>query len=385
MNADGTNQRPLVERVGEHRAPSWSPDSSRLAYSDHDGIHVVDVSTGTNTAIGPGRSPAWSPAGDEIAFVVAGPSGGSLAVAAPDYSGARILTDSAVGGVIAWSPDASRIAFFSCGPPPCTPHVSIVGADGTGEAVVARAASAASWSPDGRAFVVQKGDGDLHVVDLSSGGVTNVTPGSSTGFDPHWGPQGRIAYTGRDDAGEHGVWLVNPDGTDGTFVHRGFGARWAPDGSRIVFVAGNALRVHAPGTEGTPVLTPEGEHELMPAWSPDGRSIAYVSEDRRPPPPEHERSVGASAARDRVRAKVDVHDDFRLCSRGVPVRLQRRTEGEWVPDGRGRTDRRGRVKWRAGDRRKGIYRVLAPETWTGFPGDSDRCLKAASPRFRLGG
>jgi len=44
-DADGSDPRLLVEGDQiEH--PRWSPDGTRIAYSDSDGGHVVDVSTG---------------------------------------------------------------------------------------------------------------------------------------------------------------------------------------------------------------------------------------------------------------------------------------------------------------------------------------------------
>jgi WD40 repeat protein len=43
--ADGSDPRLLVQG-DEISFPRWSPDGTRIAYSDNDGVHVVDVSTG---------------------------------------------------------------------------------------------------------------------------------------------------------------------------------------------------------------------------------------------------------------------------------------------------------------------------------------------------
>jgi Tol biopolymer transport system component len=45
-DVDGSDPRLLVEGATEMGFPRWSPDGTRIAYSDGDGTHVVDVSTG---------------------------------------------------------------------------------------------------------------------------------------------------------------------------------------------------------------------------------------------------------------------------------------------------------------------------------------------------
>jgi WD40 repeat protein len=45
-DADGSDPRLLVEGQGSEIVFRWSPDGTRIAYSDTDGTHIVDVSTG---------------------------------------------------------------------------------------------------------------------------------------------------------------------------------------------------------------------------------------------------------------------------------------------------------------------------------------------------
>ncbi|MDE3153853.1 MAG: S9 family peptidase [Acidobacteriota bacterium] len=119
-----------------------------------------------------------------------------------------------------------------------------------------QATGAARISPDGShlAYTVERYDrpgrpyGQVWILDLASG--RSVRPGSpeQPSGNPRWSPDGRwLAYDG--SAGNRsGLMIVHPDGSDPTFL--------AP-------------------TESTNSPLP-GRGESI-AWSPDSRSIAYVS------------------------------------------------------------------------------------------------------------
>ena len=185
---------------------SWSPDSSRVAFSRGRGIAVATLATGAIRSITrcPGQcadvAPAWSPTGQRIAFV----------------------RNDAIFTV---RPDGSRLTRLAAG-----------------------LASSLAWSPDGASFVFDSPAGLSTINDDGTGEKSLVLWGSfgaGPGL-PSWSPDGRrIAYF--QTPGEPGkfrseVWVMNADGTGRTRLYEGVccvgtWARpvWSPSGREIAF------------------------------------------------------------------------------------------------------------------------------------------------------
>jgi Tol biopolymer transport system component len=88
-------------------------------------------------------------------------------------------------------------------------------------------------------------------------------------------------------AGYAGVlWVMNPDGSGQRRLAPAFpGMRWSPDGQKVAFAAivdlpdrlsSDIYVMNADGS-GQRELTPDDAQENSPAWSPDGRRIAFLS------------------------------------------------------------------------------------------------------------
>ena len=107
--------------------------------------------------------------------------------------------------------------------------------------------------------------------------------------DPRISPDGeRIVYTRgwvdkQADRRESSLWIMNADGSRARHLLDGSGARWSPDGTRILFTArgepgGSQLFVRWMDDEGaTSQITRLENGPSGARWSPDGEWIAFTS------------------------------------------------------------------------------------------------------------
>jgi Tol biopolymer transport system component len=160
--------------------------------------------------------------------------------------------------------------------------------------------SAAAWSPDGRHLVLSM-QGTLWRHPLGTDSAEQLTDGPGYDYQPDWSPDGRfVVYASyRDDAVELRMLDLATRETWPVTENRAVNVepRWSPDGRRIAFVStvhNRRWHLHTiaiengrPGavtrlTEDVDSRLPryyysKFDHELSPAWSPDGTELLFVS------------------------------------------------------------------------------------------------------------
>jgi Tol biopolymer transport system component len=120
-----------------------------------------------------------------------------------------------------------------------------------------------------------------------SNGRRLTDPDDASAYEAHWSPTGReIAYTRISGADNADVYLMSPDGSrQRPLVADPIAAEtspdWSPDGTKIAFTrdaggGGPQIVVLNIASGKTTQLTTEGNN-VTPAWSRDGRRIAFDS------------------------------------------------------------------------------------------------------------
>jgi len=154
-----------------------------------------------------------------------------------------------------------------------------------------------AWSPDGMhiAFVTMSKDQEqIYIMNADGTGVEALTPPDVKTIHPNWNPDGKsLAYCTDDDlkppkknpAEIYSIDLATRKTTK--LIEGGVNTypAWSPDGRRIAFrrmLGENNSEVFAANSDGTGAqnLTNDPAFDGWPSWSPDGKRIAFASNRR---------------------------------------------------------------------------------------------------------
>ncbi len=307
-----------ADSKAEDLQPAFSPDGERIAFRserDGGGLFVMDqTGESVRRLTDFGYAPAWSPDGKQIAVAtdtflyptdLAGKGGGVRTVTL-ETGAVRDVTGPRSGLQPRWSPNGKRIAYWGLRGTSGQRDIWTVAADGS----------------------------------QAGGGAVEVTNDPTLDWCPVWSPDGRYLYFASDRTGSMNLWRVPIDETSGRVLGAAepqtLPAGWSGafslsrDGRRIAFEtldwrstllrvpfdpvaeritgpplpilrATQPMRDHEVSPDGEQVaftragtredlfvarmdgsqyrrLTDDGFRDRGPAWSPDGRRIAFYSD-----------------------------------------------------------------------------------------------------------
>ena len=305
---------PLTSYTGFQGYPALSPDGGQFAFSwdgDQENgrtqLYVSLVGHGspvrlTNYPDKQAVFPSWSPDGQTIAFG----SGGRLlsipALGGPERDLGPVAGN--LGGPPSWSPDGKWLYVSAASPAPGTFALFVQPANGGERRQITDPPQGTNFgdgypavSPDGSklAFVRQVGDysADVFVMDLPSAAARAPRPLTSRHElmrSPAWTPDGKeILYAAGDASTDPGIYRVRASGGEPVRI-AGIGNDVAllslsRNGKRLAYSRSirdyNIYRMAIPGA-GTPAANPlkfiaSTRYEISPAYSPDGKRIAFSS------------------------------------------------------------------------------------------------------------
>jgi dipeptidyl aminopeptidase/acylaminoacyl peptidase len=265
--------RLTTSKSGEH-TPRWSPDGKYLAFlSERDDPHEVDQVWLLNRS------------GGEAERITELPGGVS------DY---------------AWSPDGKRLALIASDPDPDSAAATPDTTQRTPRPIVI---DRFQFKEDETGYL-DAGRDHLYLFDLAARKAEILTPGAYNEAAPAWSPNGRmVAFVSKrraefDRTDNWDLYVIEartgasprqlttfegPDMNPGWASHP---PAWSPDGKylayvqggplKLIYYAGQKLAVVPAGGGSARVVTPTLDRNVLsPSWSPDGKSILFLLEDDR--------------------------------------------------------------------------------------------------------
>ena len=143
-----------------------------------------------------------------------------------------------------------------------------------------------NFSPDDSRLVYMS-DGEIKVVAIETGKVTNLTNSPTADMCPHWSNDGMsIVFDSRRDDPNRDLYVM---GIDGTGVRRLTDKPsqqdkcpvFSPDGSHITYIctANGDMDIFVMNSDGSGVtnLTSHAASDRCPSWTPDGKKITFMS------------------------------------------------------------------------------------------------------------
>jgi Tol biopolymer transport system component len=218
--------------------------------------------------------PMLSPDGRRAAVAIASEMGSDVWIIDLARAARLRFTAGGIGAFPVWGPEGTKLAFQSTAPGPFNLFWKMV--DGTADAEpllhAADSASARSWPNTGATLLP---------------GTLPTLSGAGPQFPMSWSPDGStLAFHERKPDGERDIWVVSPGGDPVPFLLTPFderSPRFSPDGKWLAYVSDESGRNEVyvqpfPGPGPKWLVSIDGG--IDPVWSKDGRELFYRHDDQ---------------------------------------------------------------------------------------------------------
>jgi serine/threonine protein kinase/Tol biopolymer transport system component len=284
--------------------PALSPDGKMVAYvrqsSGRQDLYVSRVAGGEHVRLTNDDSrkdaPQFSPDGEKLTFVRYVTNSAQPELCVVPALGGQVVPLIPDAEYPAWSPDGNSLAFIlrKQGEPEA---LAISGTDGSNVRVILKGddvypfLSSPAWSPDGATLTVSRSRGgmnrDIWIVPAHGGEATRLTK-DAAGVVSDWpvfAPDGRGVVHRSNRGGASNLWLQPLESDSPVQLTTGPGPDTEPSIARngtIAFLNSRSrysLLVYsfADGTSKT--LLTDASRFWAPAYSPDGKEIAYTRDE----------------------------------------------------------------------------------------------------------
>ena len=310
--AAGGEQSPLtaLDLAGDertHRFPSFMPGGRRVHFTIRRGtqptfadahVALLDLDNGTHRVVlGGGTQPIPLPTG-QLLF-----ARGDVIQAVPIDDDGRpagdpvavlddVMFDPSTGATQYHVSETGTLVYLEGGAWAARRRIHLRGPGGDRVVIDEPGAyRSPRLAPDGRrvAVVVEGANDDIWIHDLEAGTARRLTFAAGSNIAPVWSPDGGTLIFASNRQGRYNLYRKDASGgaasrvTTSTSIQ--FPGSWHPTGEVVAFTevaegSGSDIRVvAADGTRPAEPFSAQSYNEYGPAFSPDGRWLAYTSDE----------------------------------------------------------------------------------------------------------